>query len=369
MASFDIGVQIVWLRNFVVFFCFAFLLGLVFPEHSQALRPFHAAPFFAFETNADQQTWLAKRKKRKKRKIRRKKRPRKGKRKGVRENQANQEQTDDTTVLGDTTWAQEEQIELPDTPQQDSFEIEDEETTFHNAWLALQLGANIGGRRFAYSGSRSPELHPYQMPFAMLPLHLQLHVFPMSSWDDEMFLSDLGVRCLYTRALGLRSKMQNGPEEKLETKWSNWKVGLVQRLSQETWLLLFGLDMGGTNFEVVVPEGHPLKGQIQNIGYRYVRPSIDARFTVDAWSLLGGMGFRYVFSTGPFEDFFPNAFVWGFDLELGGAVQLFDFLELNLVGNYEHYLHSLKPTGDADFVAQNASDIYYTILFGGTLLF
>ena len=251
-----------------------------------------------------------------------------------------------------------------DAPERDApAKKKRDKVDFTNALFVIDIGAEIGARKMAYSDPLVGPLRSYLAP-GILGYGFSGQLYPGAS-SGMPFAKDIGVVFRYAGSLGFESKTKDG-SQKASGSWTRSAVGVRGRFlaGSKSSGPYIGLE-GTYGTSAFVFEGDaPIVAEVPSVRYKYARAAIDARFPFNAFSLTIGAGGMYVFSAGEFSDRFPHATIAGVDGSVMGAYAFLPWLEARAEANYTRIFSSAKSERGDAYIAGGALDEYFVFRGG-----
>ncbi len=262
-----------------------------------------------------------------------------------------------------------EEHEESSSEEEDEEEAEQDETTDSDSGAGkyVALDASIGPRVFSRSLSYTDNIFNSVRGYSVFPafaIDAGLTWFPGAHFTDT-FWAHIGLTGSFTTSIGLNSSVE-GTDVEFPTTAKAYSIGAIGRLPLGALTLTASGSYGSQSFEI--EHGNaltPKPADIPNVDYKYMRLGVGMRWEVDDhWSVLGGLGYRFVLSAGELEDdFFPRMSAGALDMDIGAAYRLIGGFELRLILDMQRYFMSMNPEVGDPYVAGGAVDQW----FGATL--
>jgi hypothetical protein len=234
---------------------------------------------------------------------------------------------------------------------------------FTNALIVVDVGADVGARKMAYSDALVGPLRSYLAP-GVIGYGVSGQLYPGAS-SGTPFAKDIGVVFRYAGSLPFESKTKDGAQ-KATGSWTRTAVGVRGRFlaGPKNSGPYIGLEGTYGTWAFVFEGDEPIVSEVPSVRYKYVRGAVDARFPFNAFSLTVGLGGMYVMSAGEFSDRFPHATIAGVDGTARAAYAFLPWLEARAELNYTRIFSSAKPERGDAYIAGGALDEYF-IFHGG----
>jgi hypothetical protein len=250
-----------------------------------------------------------------------------------------------------------------DEPERDtSAKKKRDKLDFNNALIVVDVGADVGARKMAYSDPLVGPLRSYLAP-GVIGYGVSGQLYPGAS-SGTAFAKDIGIVFRYAGSLPFESKTKDG--QKASGSWTRTAVGVRGRFlaGPKNSGPYIGLEGTYGTWSFVFEGDEPIVSEVPSVRYKYVRGGVDARFPFNAFSLTVGLGGMYVMSAGEFSDRFPHATIAGVDGMARAAYAFLPWLEARAELNYTRIFSSAKPERGDAYIAGGALDEYF-IFHGG----
>jgi hypothetical protein len=227
-----------------------------------------------------------------------------------------------------------------------------EQLTRRTAFVVLQASVEGGSRHVSYVDRITASLRPYDL-FAAPLASIAVEAYPLARTRLSPWVTGLGVTGDYARAFALSSADASGT--RVGTHWQSFDVGLRDRIElAPRWLILgVNLGYGAIDFNFDQPG---FSAALPNVGYRFLRASVDLRGSRGDVAIFAGGGYLGVLSSGKMGELFPRESVGGVEARIGAAYLVASGFELSLGIGYTRFFYSMHPQrGDAN-VAGGALD-------------
>jgi hypothetical protein len=255
----------------------------------------------------------------------------------------------------------------PETGKEGEDEDEDPHERVRHAsgssLFSVEVGFELGGRRFTYSDGLSPDTRRDYKLFGAPMASIQLEVYPAAGTGIR-FLKDLGITAGYARAFGVSSSTEGG--DPASTTYQRISAGLRGRLP--LWGPegpVIGFNGGARILTFEIEEPVALKGEVPDVSYIALRGGVDGRFPIGPVALLAGFDWLFPLKSGEVYDRFTGASVQGLAVTAGLAARVGAGFEVRLWGEYSRFFSNFDPVlGDAH-VAGGALDELVGIRLAG----
>lgn len=243
------------------------------------------------------------------------------------------------------------------------------------ALFSAGAGLELGGRSFHYtlSPANTRNLRPYDIFPAPL-IWVAGELYPAAPSDID-FIKDLGLAASYAHAIGVDAEATQG--RTFATSWTKLQLGLKYRIRLDGAKgPLLGLGLGyareACTFEAESEASLDIAGDVASVDYEAVRPAVDLRIPIGAFSLTFGLAYLGVVSAGEVYDRFTpfnrgtngNASLGAIELLAGMGLEVTRGVEVRLLFQYSRYFYSFEPVPGDPYVAGGALDQFYGFRLG-----
>jgi len=226
-----------------------------------------------------------------------------------------------------------------------------------NAWLAAAPLFRLMGREMTYEGADSDLLGYGGGVIPMVGGRFEIYPGALAGFPY------LGARVVFATAPTLASAGSSAGSAIIGTQFYLFDAELRGRFTVGP--ATFGVGFGYclVNFTFQLPSEFSTAAVLPEVTYHALRPSLEVRLDFGPVGILLGGGYRATLSSGSIGRHFQRDNIIAFDLDTALAVQLTDWLELRLAGEYIHVAHALNSEPGDTYQGTMAIDRY----FGGEL--
>lgn len=240
--------------------------------------------------------------------------------------------------------------------------------TANNARVLVRPVYAATGRRYTYNDRRTDNLRPYKA-FGVSMLGFEADIYP-GAIAGVKAAADIGLMLGYRQTVGLKSAPKDDSSNEIGTSWSELDLALRYRLNLESLQLGANLGYGKQAFTFDVAASDPMKDQVPEVSYGFLRIGLDARAALGPVHGLFAVAYRHVLGVGKVkDDYFPEDKVTAFDLLAGASYPLMKHLEAFGALYYTRYGHVFTVKETDEYVAKGAADQYYGLRLGAQLYF
>ncbi|HZH02142.1 MAG TPA: hypothetical protein VEY30_00075 [Myxococcaceae bacterium] len=239
-----------------------------------------------------------------------------------------------------------------------------EPTEGDHATLDVAVGVGGFSRRLRYADDLFNALSKYTLPFWPVGI-LSADWYPVAHFQDEGFLTNLGLTASLGFSPGITSSTANGSEFK--TTASSFFIGPQYRLLLGASELTFSAAYGGQSFKFNPATPEAVKPLLPDVAYSFLRIAAGGRFALSEDIALGGhLGYLLVTGTGELgsETYFPNVGGAAAELGLFGSYALSETLDVRLGIDLRRYFFSMNPEVGDPVIAGGATDQYVSFTAG-----
>ena len=264
---------------------------------------------------------------------------------------------------------EQEEVVLPPPPKPDKPpEPPPEEDDDHEANMALfsvDAAYRLAGRWMDYGEVRTLNLRPYEV-FGAHMVAVSGEVFP---FRGVAVAEHLGLAARFSRAFGVQTEGEGG--EVIGNTHDVLRVGLRLRFrtgDPPAPLLYVNGSFGWTRFQFS-REDNPLFDELPDVWYVVGTGGVEIRLPIGPVSLFAGVGYVGPFSGGEVASRFRDVTLHGLEAKAGVAVQLVDFLEARLSGDYSAFFYTIEHQITDRYIADTALDQFAGGQLGVAYLF
>jgi hypothetical protein len=225
--------------------------------------------------------------------------------------------------------------------------------------FTVEVGPDLFGRWFAYTGVQTRNLRSYSAPLVVAP-RLRAELFPLAT-VTRGFAAGLGVEAAYALALGLQSRSVDGPPH--PTSLTRFDVAAKLRLKPGSGEAAIVPTVGyrNTAFRVGQASDGTMLDGLPGITYSALLLGVGGELPVadDKLTLFARVCYLPVLSSGEIisPSYFAAGTASGFDITAGAAYKVLPSVEVRLTGLVTRYGLTFT-TADTDvYVATGASDL------------
>jgi hypothetical protein len=239
---------------------------------------------------------------------------------------------------------------------------------FTNAMFVVDAGGEAGMRNFKYSDPVGGNLRAYAAPGVGM-WSLAAEFYPGAT-SGMAFAKDIGLVGRFGMAMAWESKTRDGTQSATGS-WQRFGVGVRGRFKAGDGAdaPLVGLELAYDDFNFTFTGSDTVVDEVPKVHYKYIHPSADIRLPFGAASLLGGVGYMYIFNAGPFGDRFPHETIAGVEGRVGGQYALMPWLAGKVTANYVRVFSTAHSVPEDFDKAGGALDQYLILHLGVSAIF